>query len=314
MAAVLTSLTALALGNAPVGHAQDTTRITVSGTRPVNDILSVLTGSMTQAQWYAYGPRIGENWAPGTTPTNVDYPATLGRLNSRASLDDSVATGQARLDTAIMDTPGPVVVTGLSQGTLVQDAEIAKLAADPNAPDASRLRFVEFGNPMRGVFSRLPEGTRIPIVGLTITTPVDSQYDIDVVRGEYDGWTDFPDRPLNLLADANALMGMRYVHTPSALSYPDTAVVLDSTTDSRGGTITTYLVPTAHLPLTQPLRPVLGDPAVDRIDSVLRPIIDHGYERNDPPAVTTRRPASTSKHRTSTASQHRAVAHSGRRR
>lgn len=124
----------------------------------------------------------------------------------------------------------------------------------------------------------------------------DSQYDIVVLKQEYDGVADFPDRPWNLLADANALAGIMYLHFrehdgASYTGIPETGGV--TTVSELGGKTTTYLLPTNDLPLTQPLRE-LGVPsrAVDALDSVLRPVIDAGYARNDPKhAVGTAVPA-----------------------
>ncbi len=65
---------------------------------------------------------------------------------------------------------------------------------------------------------------------------------------------------------------------------------MTTTTNSRGGTTTTYLVPTPQLPLTQPLRTVLPDQTVDRVDEVLRPVVDAGYSRHDDPDAVIKRP------------------------
>ena len=113
----------------------------------------------------------------------------------------------------------------------------------------------------------------------------DSQYDIVVLKQEYDGVADFPDRPWNLLADANALAGIVYLHFrehdgASYTGIPETGGV--TIVNELHGKTTTYLLPTENLPLTQPLRD-LGVPtqAVDALDNVLRPVIDAGYARND---------------------------------
>ena len=48
--------------------------------------------------------------------------------------------------------------------------------------------------------------------------------------------------------------------------------------------MTTYFVPTKNLPLTHPLRDIgIPDRVVDRIDQVVRPIVDAGYLRHDQP-------------------------------
>ena len=51
--------------------------------------------------------------------------------------------------------------------------------------------------------------------------------------------------------------------------------------------VTTYLVPTENLPLTQMFRDVgVPDALVDKADQVLRPIVDAGYLRHDQPGDT----------------------------
>ena len=51
--------------------------------------------------------------------------------------------------------------------------------------------------------------------------------------------------------------------------------------NSKNATVTTYLVPTEELPLTLPLRFIAPPAVVDRIDDIVRPIVDAGYSRND---------------------------------
>lgn len=63
--------------------------------------------------------------------------------------------------------------------------------------------------------------------------------------------------------------------------------MLSQTTNSRNATTTVYLVPTNQLPLTMPLRQLdIPDPLVDRIDTVLRPVIDAGYSRDHKPKAS----------------------------
>jgi len=73
------------------------------------------------------------------------------------------------------------------------------------------------------------------------------------------------------------------VHIASALDYQSQGELLSQTPNALGGTTSTYLVPTKDLPLTEPLRR-LGFPAkfVDKLDSILKPIVDAGYSRLTP--------------------------------
>ena len=226
---------------------------------------------------------IGAGFFPDTTPVLIHYPASLfggGTPNQHIDI------GVERLDAAIAAMQKPLAVVGQSQGTVVLDRERARLENDPNAPASDQLQFVLFNSPTRGLATTLfREGTRIPIVDVTLTPPVESRYDTSVVIHEYDIWGDFPDRPWNLLTLANAIMTMAFVHQ---LAYDVPAQIapenITTTVNSKGATDTTYFVPAPTLPLTETLR-VLGvpDKAVDALDRVIRPAIDAGYSRNDKP-------------------------------
>jgi hypothetical protein len=205
------------------------------------------------------------------------------------SVGESVVTGTNNLDAAIRSTSGPTVVVGLSEGALVLDAEQARLAHDPTAPPPDQLSFTVFSDPSRAhsFLAILPPGTYIPVIDYTVPHPVESQYDTTVVVAEYDGIADFPDRPWNLISVANALIGAATVHTPVAFTRPSDVPPqnITTTTNSMGGTTTTYRVPTEQLPLTQPLRSMgVANEVTDRLDEVLRPAVDAGYSRNDGPS------------------------------
>jgi hypothetical protein len=43
--------------------------------------------------------------------------------------------------------------------------------------------------------------------------------------GEYDGFADFPQYPLNVLADLNAIAGLLYVHPPYSEGIPQVGLV-----------------------------------------------------------------------------------------
>lgn len=223
-------------------------------------------------------PRIGEGWyTSDATPTVINY-----HRNPVLSVDNNVADGQQKLHGQVLaqladDPNGHITITSLSQGTIVANEEKRALM-DAGVP-GDQVTIIETGSPYRGLASKLPEGTFVPGVNYTVTRPVESPYEVIVVNGEYDGWADPPDRMWNVVADANAIMGSQYVHSPTALSKREDAVQLSRDTNTKGGTTTTYLVPTKNLPLTQPLRDLGVDTKV--IDKPLRAIVDAGYKRND---------------------------------
>jgi hypothetical protein len=228
----------------------------------------------------------------------VDYPHGFPAGPGDLTVDQRVAVGQQNLDAAIRqaminDPNGKITVIGLSEGSMVVDAELAKLANDPNAPSSKHLSFIEISPLDRGVFAQYPPGTYVGTSVLAIggfggygytvpPTPV-TNYNLAVITGQYDGWADPPQNGLNILADLNAYLGAQSVHGDVAFSNPADVPAQDITvtTNDAGGTTTSYFVPTAQLPLTQPLRAYLPGFLVDGIDSALRPIIDSAYNRAD---------------------------------
>jgi diacyltrehalose acyltransferase len=175
------------------------------------------------------------------------------------------------------------VVIGESMGSMVAARVAAESADGQGARD--NLRFVLIAPPEAGVAEYFKEGTFIPVLNYRVSRVPQSSYPTTVVIGEYDGWADPPDRPWNIPAALNAVLGVVFVHGPPiAAADPATVPAANITVD---GNVTTYLVPTDDLPLTQPLRLVgVPDQLADRVDQVLRPVIDAGYVRHDEPGDT----------------------------
>lgn len=252
----------------------------------------------------------------------VPWPGQMAPWNGTLTLAESVAVGLENMNEAIRNAPGTKIVAGASGTTLVVDEVMRSLANDPNAPAAEEISFVVMGDANRGVFKQL-RGVTLPIFDYTVPELPVTKYDVLVVAGEYDGIGDWPDRSWNLLADFNALAGTgllqqvvpeNIVNALALESYgsvhydamfADLAQVpaenVTVSVNALGGVTTTYLVPTADLPMLRPLK-TLGVPqvVVDALTCVLRPIIDSAYVRNDPPwprLVTSRtdRPVGTAK-------------------
>ena len=275
-----------------------------NGTSAAETALLVGGAKVPGVPWYDYTLRAGRLYYPDATRVIVDYPAGMlqGRLLEPYlpglgldSLGESVAVGENNLDAAIRGTGGPTVAIGMSEGTLVLDEEQARLAHDPTAPPPDRLSFAQFSSPsishgfgksfMTAIF---PPGTFVPVVDYTMPKPVESQYDTTIVAAAYDGFADFPDRPENLISVANSLVGAAIVHTPAAFTGPANVPPqnIRTTTNSRGATTTTYLLPAKYLPLTMPLHYAgVPDDITAQIDAALRPMVDAGYSRNDNPAT-----------------------------
>jgi PPE family/PE-PPE domain len=259
------------------------TRITVPGAAP-----GLVTGHETPQQYAARNAAIGQNWFPGTTPEVVKYPATVGLATGliAPTANQSFAIGQQALNTDILNaTAGKsVVVTGLSEGTIVIDREEAYLSTAPNASSPSQVTFVEFANPERGIADTyLHAGTTVPGIEYTVATPPVSQYNTALVYTQYEGVADPPDRPWHLLADVNALVGWHLFHGPTAFASPSQAVEVSSVTNSLGGSTTTYMIPTATLPILIPLQQMgVPSPIVGALNSLLTPIVNEGYSQFDP--------------------------------
>ena len=206
---------------------------------------------------------------------SVAFPATV------VGMDQSVALGADHLVAQIQSSSGERRALGISQGAIAVAEAKRRLMALPvdQRPASGALTFVAIGDPTRpghGALSQM--GYR------TVDTPYDTVY----FTREYDGFADLPDR-FNVLAIANAAAGIVYVHPyygqlPANL--PEKNVT--TTVNGAGGNVTDVLIPTAHLPLLQPLRNLGMN--VDGLEAVLRPMVDAGYSRNDvkpaPVAVT----------------------------
>lgn len=286
---------ALVAGPAVLASAQ--TRIGLNGARPSEwpIVDSLLAGAgFTQEAWLPFALHVGENWLPGTTPVAVDYPAQLGILSGPFALtvDQSTEIGRQNLHATILEQlekGEPVVVAGLSEGTLVIDRELEYLRTAADAPDADDITFHVFGDMRRGLGEMYLRGVTIPFVGQTFGPVPESQYDVVVVNEQWDGWANPPDRPWNLLAVTNAVIGAFITldgfndHSHSSLASMADAVLVSQTTNSLGGTTTTYMIPRQQLPITRVLRQMnVPDPFVDELDKLLMPLIATGYSSMTP--------------------------------
>lgn len=202
------------------------------------------------------------------------------------TLDVSVARGVTELNNAISQaispgTGGSIAVLGYSQSSVIASLEMPKLLAQGYNP--SQVLFTLIGdpsNPNGGLLTRFP-GFHSPSLGVTfgVVTPSDA-FPTTIWTLEYDGFADFPQYPIDLLADLNAFAGIAIVHP----AYPSlTAAQLGSAVtlgQSGAPTMTTYnLIPTHDLPLLQPLRniPVVGKPLADLLQPDLTYLVNWGY-------------------------------------
>jgi pimeloyl-ACP methyl ester carboxylesterase len=246
----------------------------------------------TPAQSEAFALNIAEAASADHDPNDyqeVPYPATIWPFSTGGLSDptwnDSVAQGLAAL-TADQPESGDTII-GYSQGAVVA-TEYKRLHPNEN------INYVLVENPNRpngGVLERF-DGLTVPILNITFNgaTPVNPASDIsgetvDISR-QYDGWSDFPAYPLNVLADANAIAGIYYLHG-STQDLGDSA--LDGIKTNQGNTMyyqvhgdtTYYLIPTDELPILMPFNGIVPDPVLKALDPPLRYLVELGYDRRD---------------------------------
>ncbi|WP_187290997.1 PE-PPE domain-containing protein [Tsukamurella paurometabola] len=317
------STIALALGTAAVGAAVwATTVLVVPGTGTKNP--AVVPGYQENAVGYYVAPTGA--CADGCTAAPVPYIAEFWPIPLKgwgglegAKWDDSVASGVTSLNTvyAATDKTEPIVIFGYSQGgTVVSDVK-RQFAAQPGGVPEN-VSFVLIGNASRpngGLFSRPAFLGHIPILDVTFKpgTPTDTSTQVNTtdVAFQYDGVTDFPRYPVNLLATANALAGFWLVHgkylTPKG-DDPATATPIGYTPDEVRTAVaratenctaanycqvsgdTRYVtLPAKILPIMLPLLDLgaatgttaVVRPLVDLISPVTRVLIETGYTRDD---------------------------------
>jgi hypothetical protein len=231
-----------------------------------------------------------------TTPTtsNFDfinntaiYPATLGLYNGigAPSGNQSVADGQAAIAQQVSEQSGntPITVVGYSEGAVAASNEVT---ASDLPTGTSFVLIADAERPNGGILARLPTGTYIPLLGITAGPPTSSTAaPVVMVTQEYDGIGDAPAYPLNVVADANAVLGFYYLHGnyyPVNPNGPGTVV-----TTSPNGNMTDILVlaPVGDLPVLMPLAAAgVPQPILVALDPAVRAIIDTGYDRTSNPA------------------------------
>ena len=232
-----------------------------------------------------YALDVGASLWPGSPATQVQYPANpIDLFRYDAAVGVGVDNLDAAVSQALAENPDAQIrVAGVSMGSITIDHYLASLADDPCAPSPDQITFATYADPQRGLLRLLPDDMRLP--GYVNQPVPETPYNVSVVFHEYDGFSDFPDRPWNLVASANAVMGGWLLHGEEIYADLDLVPEGNISTDvnSKGGRTTTYRVPASQLPLTMPLRAVVPHVIVDQIDDLVRPVIDRGYSRNDLP-------------------------------
>ncbi|AGZ51634.1 PE family protein [Mycobacterium kansasii] len=220
------------------------------------------------------------------------WPTTpnLGNLTFGRSVAEGVAILSNALTTQLSTAGNSAVVYGYSQSAAIATIEIRHLMAQVTPPSPSDLGFVLTGNPNNpngGVLQRFT-GLYVPVLDVLFNgaTPPDSPYPTVIYTNQYDGTGNFPQYPLNLLADLNAVIGIvdgthYYVGLP-----PDqvaNAVHLPTSPGYSGNT-EYFLGLTQKLPLTSLIRPIpyVGTPLAELVQPDLRVLVDLGYSDYGP--------------------------------
>ena len=270
------------------------------------DTTELVTGYLNDAQrgYIVYTPAGKES---DLNEVAVITPEQGAPVYGTMTLDQSVQAGRTILtnclggrndcpyNTAVAGSQAPrpgdsFIVVGYSQSTLLASLVKQDLINNPSETPAGGVTFILIANPMRpngGVLTRFPE-LNIPVVGVKsygaspTNSPDNTLLTIDVSR-QYDGFSDFPVYPLNLIADANAIAGAIYLHGGYMDYSLDDAVYQGTTGDTDY-----YIVPTDTLPLLIPLQQAgVPQPVVAALDAPLRVIVEWGYNRSMPPGVPT---------------------------
>ena len=167
------------------------------------------------------------------------------------------------------------------------------------------------GNRPNGGFLERFDGLVIPgATGFDFNGAEPTDADVSIptidIASQYDGNADFPQYPINVLADLNAVLGFIYEHAgygdgplpepipaiwppsdplpPLTASFAD-EYVLGSTqvVQQLDGDTTFYFIPTTDLPLLDPLRSLgVPEPVLQIFQPVLQVIVEAGYDRSIP--------------------------------
>jgi PE-PPE domain len=250
-----------------------------------------------------YNQAVGAPAPPLTTPgayVIVPYPATFRPITPPSyifspTFDQSVAQGVQSLQNQPVATGD--VLWGYSQGATVVTMYKRDLNATwtPGDPVPTYVLVANPNRPNGGILERGVALGTVPILGVTFSgatptttagAPTGAVTTYDIAR-QYDGIADAPTNPLNVVSDANALMGFALLHS----QYPNVDVSNPSNLVDQGqyGDTQYYLIPTTTLPLLMPVAmvPLVGPVVATTLDPALRVIVEAGYDRTVSPGQPT---------------------------
>jgi len=241
-------------------------------------------------------PATGGNYSPVLVPTPESGAST------------SLPVGLADLQAAMAQQPAnqPYLIEGYSQSAQIAIDEKVDLMQSGSPPPDVTFLLLGSGNRPDGGFLERFSGLVIPgATGFDFNgaEPTDAGIPTIDIANQYDGNADFPEYPINVVADLNALLGFIYQHAgygdgplpeevpaiwPASepLSGPFASeYVLGSTETVKqvDGDTTFYFIPTTDMPLLDPLRS-LGVPesVLNIFQPALQVIVEAGYDRSIP--------------------------------
>jgi hypothetical protein len=247
-------------------------------------------------------PATGQNYTPVLVPTPESLASTSVPVGL-ADLQAAMAAQQAA------DPGQPYLVEGISQSAQIAVEEKIQLMQVGQHPDVTLLLLGDPNRPDGGIDERF-DGLVTPGLGggaLNGADPTGAGIPTIDIANQYDFVADYPQFPINPVADLNAVLGLIYAHgaygggifpqempsiwPPSSpasapLEGPFTSeYVLGSTEIVKqvDGDTTFYFIPTTELPLLDPLRS-LGVPesVLNIFQPALQVIVEAGYDRSIP--------------------------------
>ena len=270
---------------------------------PLNALMMGATGMPTPSEFWQdtivtdyIDPATNADYTPVTVATPASYASTSAPIG--------LADLQAAMAAQQLNYPGdPYLVEGYSQSAQIVVAEKIELMEAGQHPDVTFLMLGDPYRPNGGMVERLT-GLVVPGIGLfNGANPTDAGIPTIDIANQYDGFADFPQFPINPIADLNDLLGIVYAHAsygdgplpeeipslwpPSEpLSGPYTdEYVLGSTEVVKqvDGDTTFYFIPTTELPLLDPLRSLgVPEPVLNIFQPALQVIVEAGYDRSIP--------------------------------
>ena len=294
------ALFATAVMSAPLAQADD-------ADDPLNALMMGGTTAPTPSEFWQdtivtdyIDPATGANYTPVLVPTPESL-ATTSVPTGLADLQAAMAQQQA------LDPGQPYLVEGYSQSAQIAVDEKIQLMQAGQHPDVTFLVLGDPNRPDGGIDERF-DGMYTPGLGggngaLDGAEPTDAGIPTIDIANQYDPVADYPQFPINPVADLNALLGLIYAHAAygdgvfpeeiPALWPPSEPLtgpfadeyVLGSTEIVKqvDGDTTFYFIPTTELPLLDPLRSLgVPEPVLNIFQPALQVIVEAGYDRSIP--------------------------------